>query len=156
VLDSFWKGLNQKWVRSTSLTMSLDPMYSLGHGTHTSSIVPRSVVKGACFLRYALGVARGMAPQARIAMVFLWLQLLAMTVWIMFHLVLISFCSLPVSYAKRMTFIVHMAQEMPISFKDKSEWYKANVRSLSNSAEIVYTYNHSTHGFRLNKNTNLE
>ncbi|XP_043712319.1 subtilisin-like protease SBT1.7 [Telopea speciosissima] len=46
------------------------------------------------------------------------------------------------------TYIVHMAKsKMPVSFNDHTQWYASNLKSVSESAEMLYTYNNVIHGF---------
>ncbi|KAG5069595.1 hypothetical protein AAZX31_01G144200 [Glycine max] len=46
------------------------------------------------------------------------------------------------------TYIVHLAKsEMPSSFNQHSIWYKSVLKSASNSAEMLYTYDNVIHGF---------
>ncbi|TXG59320.1 hypothetical protein EZV62_013893 [Acer yangbiense] len=50
--------------------------------------------------------------------------------------------------AKKKTYIVHMAKsEMPSSFEHHSHWYDSSLKSVSNSAEILYTYDNVIHGY---------
>ncbi|OVA17070.1 Peptidase S8/S53 domain [Macleaya cordata] len=62
---------------------------------------------------------------------------------------LMGFCH--VSWAtsqKKKTYIVHMAKsEMPTSYTEHSNWYDSCLKSVSNSAEMLYTYNNVIHGF---------
>lgn len=50
--------------------------------------------------------------------------------------------------AQQGTYIVHMAKsQMPLSFDHHSLWYDSSLRSVSESAEMLYTYNNAIHGF---------
>ena len=46
------------------------------------------------------------------------------------------------------TYIVHMAKsEMPASFEHHLHWYDSSLKSVSDSAEMIYTYDNVIHGF---------
>lgn len=50
--------------------------------------------------------------------------------------------------AEKRTYIVHMAKsEMPAEFDEHTHWYEASLKSVSRSAEMLYTYNNVLHGF---------
>ncbi|XP_010527146.1 PREDICTED: subtilisin-like protease SBT1.7 [Tarenaya hassleriana] len=76
---------------------------------------------------------------------------LSLTVLTVFSLVLhLGFChvsSAPAGHG-RATYIVHMARsQMPASFDRHSHWYDSSLRSVSDSAELLYTYDNAIHGF---------
>jgi len=49
---------------------------------------------------------------------------------------------------ERSTYIVHMAKsEMPAGFEHHSHWYDSSLKSISDSAEMLYTYDNAIHGF---------
>ncbi|KAJ4812525.1 Subtilisin-like protease [Rhynchospora pubera] len=49
---------------------------------------------------------------------------------------------------QRSTYIVHMAKsEMPAEFSDHGDWYGVSLQSVSESAEIIYSYDTVLHGF---------
>ncbi|CAN4092827.1 unnamed protein product [Withania somnifera] len=64
-------------------------------------------------------------------------------------LVLLTLCHLTVGNAtKESTFIIHMAKsQMPDSFEDHIHWYDSSLKSVSDSAEMLYVYNNAVHGF---------
>ncbi|KAL8472975.1 hypothetical protein ACS0TY_029982 [Phlomoides rotata] len=50
--------------------------------------------------------------------------------------------------AEKRTYIVHMAKsEMPPEFDDHTHWYDSSLKSVSNSAQMLYTYTNVVHGF---------
>ncbi|KAG6536780.1 hypothetical protein ZIOFF_001849 [Zingiber officinale] len=49
---------------------------------------------------------------------------------------------------RKKTYIVHMAKaQMPAAFAEHSRWYDASLRSVSDTAEVLYTYDTVAHGF---------
>ncbi|KAK1589161.1 hypothetical protein Q3G72_031088 [Acer saccharum] len=64
-------------------------------------------------------------------------------------LLLLGFCHVSMAdLAKKKTYIVHMAKsEMPSRFEHHSHWYDSSLKSVSNSAEILYTYDNVIHGY---------
>ncbi|KAM7266416.1 hypothetical protein ACFE04_004313 [Oxalis oulophora] len=50
--------------------------------------------------------------------------------------------------AKKKTYIIHMDHSsIPESFNDHSQWYDASLKSISETAEMLYTYENVIHGF---------
>ncbi|KAI9118029.1 hypothetical protein K1719_010361 [Acacia pycnantha] len=46
------------------------------------------------------------------------------------------------------TYLIHMDKSsMPVMFSDHLHWYDSSLKSVSDSAEMLYTYKHVTHGF---------
>ncbi|CAL9086616.1 unnamed protein product [Musa acuminata var. zebrina] len=65
-------------------------------------------------------------------------------------LLLVICCSstAAVAAAKKRTYIVHMAKsQMPPAFAEDRHWYDASLRSVSDTAEILYAYDTVAHGF---------
>lgn len=52
------------------------------------------------------------------------------------------------SEPERATYIVHVAKsEMPQSFDHHAMWYESSLKSVSNSAQMIYTYDNAIHGY---------
>ncbi|XP_038885098.1 subtilisin-like protease SBT1.7 [Benincasa hispida] len=72
-----------------------------------------------------------------------------------FLLFLISFCSCSFTEAqksnrqlKKKTYVIHMDRtNMPQAFDDHFKWYDSSLKSVSNSAQMLYSYNTVVHGF---------
>lgn len=67
-------------------------------------------------------------------------------------MVLLGLCHVSLAVVEmkeeRTTYIVHMAKSrMPASFEHHSHWYDASLKTVSESAEMIYTYNTAIHGF---------
>nr|QOQ34357.1 SBT4 [Nicotiana benthamiana] len=62
---------------------------------------------------------------------------------------LLFLCRLSVAMMKKKTYIIHMAKsQMPATFNDDhTHWYDSSLRSVSDSAEMLYVYNNVVHGF---------
>lgn len=49
---------------------------------------------------------------------------------------------------RKKTYIVHMSKsEMPASFEHHTHWYDSSLKSVSDSAQMLYTYENAIHGF---------
>lgn len=68
-------------------------------------------------------------------------------------LTLLGFCHVFVAAVERndeerKTYIVHMAtSQMPESFQERAHWYDSSLKSVSESAEMLYKYSNVIHGF---------
>ncbi|KAL3525624.1 hypothetical protein ACH5RR_013996 [Cinchona calisaya] len=62
---------------------------------------------------------------------------------------LLGVCHVPVAAEqKKKTYIVHMVKnQMPASFDDHNIWYDSSLKSVSESAAMLYTYDNAIHGF---------
>ncbi|XP_022739875.1 subtilisin-like protease SBT1.7 [Durio zibethinus] len=66
---------------------------------------------------------------------------------------LLGFCHVSVAAPvekrnQRKTYIVHMAKsEMPAIFEHHTHWYESSLKSVSGSAQMLYTYDNVIHGF---------
>ncbi|GAB2282680.1 hypothetical protein Dimus_017218 [Dionaea muscipula] len=56
--------------------------------------------------------------------------------------------SAPVPVAEKKTYIVHLAKsQIPATFDHHLDWYESSLRSVSDSAEMMYTYSDVAHGY---------
>ncbi|PIN18391.1 Tripeptidyl-peptidase II [Handroanthus impetiginosus] len=63
-------------------------------------------------------------------------------------LLLLGLCYVAAAVEEKRTYIVHMAKsEMPARFEEHTYWYESSLKSVSESAEMLYTYNNVVHGF---------
>ncbi|WCJ31354.1 Subtilase family protein [Euphorbia peplus] len=63
-------------------------------------------------------------------------------------LLFLCFCHVSTSAPELKTYIVHMAKsEMPASFQHHTHWYDSSLKSVSGSAQMLYTYEHAIHGY---------
>lgn len=57
-------------------------------------------------------------------------------------------CASASSFTERKTYIVHMAKsQLPSSFDEHAMWYDSSLKTVSDSAEMLYTYSNVVHGF---------
>lgn len=71
---------------------------------------------------------------------------------VLFTVLLLGLCHVLVvakaENEERKTYIVHMAKsQMPPSFTDHTHWYDSSLKSVSGSAQMLYTYTNVVHGF---------
>ncbi|XP_027346568.1 subtilisin-like protease SBT1.7 [Abrus precatorius] len=72
-----------------------------------------------------------------------------------FLLIILSFLflglydvSLAATENQKSTYIVHVAKsEMPESFDHHTQWYESSLKSVSDTAEMLYTYDSAIHGY---------
>ncbi|KAL9229811.1 hypothetical protein vseg_005240 [Gypsophila vaccaria] len=56
--------------------------------------------------------------------------------------------SVSVSMTEKKTFIVHVAKsQKPVEYVHHLEWYESSLRTVSDTAEMMYTYNTAAHGY---------
>lgn len=71
----------------------------------------------------------------------------------LFSILLLGVChvsraTLASNKEKKATYIVHMSKpEMPASFEHHTHWYESSLKSVSDSAQMLYTYENAIHGF---------
>ncbi|KAK6923115.1 Peptidase S8/S53 domain [Dillenia turbinata] len=59
--------------------------------------------------------------------------------------ILVNFCN---AFITKKTFIVHMERsKMPTTFTKHTHWFDSSLKSVSKSAEMIYTYTNAIHGF---------
>ncbi|KAG8377523.1 hypothetical protein BUALT_Bualt08G0041800 [Buddleja alternifolia] len=62
--------------------------------------------------------------------------------------IVVFLCNISVDADEMKTFIVHMDKsDMPASFDDHLQWYDSSLKSVSHSANMLYTYNNVIHGY---------
>ncbi|KAJ1387281.1 Peptidase S8/S53 domain [Sesbania bispinosa] len=68
---------------------------------------------------------------------------------VILFVLLVSLCDAATEMKqKKSTYIVHVAKsEMPESFEHHTAWYESSLQSISDSAEMLYTYDNAIHGF---------
>ncbi|XP_065873623.1 subtilisin-like protease SBT1.7 [Euphorbia lathyris] len=60
----------------------------------------------------------------------------------------VSMVAMAMAKTEMKTYIVHMSKsEMPPSFQHHTHWYDSSLKSVSGSAQMLYTYEHAIHGF---------
>ncbi|CAI8606257.1 unnamed protein product [Vicia faba] len=63
-------------------------------------------------------------------------------------ILLLIFCSRHTTAQTKNTYIIHMDKStMPETFTDHVNWFDTSLKSVSETAEILYTYKHIAHGF---------
>ncbi|WOG90756.1 hypothetical protein DCAR_0310000 [Daucus carota subsp. sativus] len=72
-----------------------------------------------------------------------------MKLWyVLFVVLVICYYGFAERNMPKKTYIVHMDKSsMPLSYDDHLQWYDSSIKSVSDSANMIYTYNNVIHGY---------
>lgn len=71
-----------------------------------------------------------------------------MPTYLVIVVLLVCLCHMSVAMEEKKTYIIHMAKsQMPATFDDHTHWYDSSLKSVSESAEMIYVYKNVVHGF---------
>ncbi|PHU26127.1 Subtilisin-like protease SBT1.6 [Capsicum chinense] len=75
-------------------------------------------------------------------------KIIKMSKYLVLVFVLLCLCNMSVAMEIKKTYIIHMAKsQMPATFDDHTHWYDSSLKSVSESAEMLYVYKNVVNGF---------